>query len=175
MKLAKDEKGQEVVLDMTPMIDCVFQLIIFFMLITDMSQKELEELYLPKIEVAAADKPRPGEVRPIVNILSDGSIWVKKECYFDPKADDKYKKLKEYLARAARDMPKGPIFDNQPNGPKAPMNPLLIRADQSTPAKYIQKVMEVCGMVGIQIWKVELAAGTDIPKDGKPKPVEGGQ
>ncbi|HTF89045.1 MAG TPA: biopolymer transporter ExbD [Planctomycetota bacterium] len=176
MQLAKDEKGGDILMDMTPMIDCVFQLIIFFMLITDMSQKELEDLYLPKVEVAAADKPKKGEIRPIVNILSDGSIWVKRECYFDPKADDKYKKLKEYLARMAKDMPKGPIFPDKPNGPKAPMNPLLIRADQATPAKYVQKVMEVCGTLGIQIWKVELAAGTDIPKDGKPKPVTtGGQ
>ena len=51
MKLEKENHNTPPELDMTPMIDVVFQLIIFFMLITDMSQKELEELYLPKAEV----------------------------------------------------------------------------------------------------------------------------
>src|SRR5688500_5737995 len=174
MKLTRETGLGNIALDMTPMIDCVFQLIIFFMLITDMSQKELEELYLPKAEVAAADKPQPGVLRPIVNILSDGTVWVKRDLYFDPAKDDKYRKLKEYLARIAKDMPKEPLDKANPNGPKVPANPLLIRADQATPAKYIQKVMEVCGTVGIQIWKVELAAGTDIPKDGAPQPAAGG-
>jgi hypothetical protein len=27
--------------------------------------------------------------------------------------------------------------------------------------------MELCGKAGIQIWKVELAAGTETPEDGK--------
>src|SRR5688500_12716195 len=84
-------------MDMTPMIDCVFQLIIFFMLITDLSQLELEEVYLPQAEVAAADKPDPREIRPIVNITSDGTILVKGDVYYDPKKDDQYKALKEYL------------------------------------------------------------------------------
>jgi hypothetical protein len=35
---------------------------------------------------------------------------------------------------------------------------MLVRADQSTPFHYIQKVMELCGRQGIQIWKIELAA-----------------
>ncbi|MBK8181111.1 MAG: biopolymer transporter ExbD [Planctomycetes bacterium] len=169
MKLAKDSNDQPPEMDMTPMIDVVFQLIIFFMLITDMSQKELEELYLPQAKVAVADKPDPNEQRPIVNILTDGQIVVKREVLYDPKNDDKYKKLKEYLGRAAAKMPKGPIFEDQPNGPQAPKYPLLIRADQATPMKYVQKVMEVCGMQGIQIWKVELAAKTDESAAGAAK------
>ena len=35
---------------------------------------------------------------------------------------------------------------------------LLVRADQNTPFKYVQKVMSFCGLQGIQIWKVQLAA-----------------
>lgn len=171
MKLAKDSSDQPIELDMTPMIDCVFQLIIFFMLITDMTQKELEELYLPKAKVAASDKPDPRITRPVINILSDGTIWVKRELYYDPAKDDKYKKLKEYLARMAKEMPKKPIAEG--SSILVPDNPLLIRADQATPAKYIQKVMEVCGTAGIQIWKVELAAGTELPKGSEVK-VEGG-
>ncbi|MHC5073156.1 MAG: ExbD/TolR family protein, partial [Planctomycetota bacterium] len=40
-----DEKAE---MDMTPMIDCVFLLMIFFVLVIDLSQKDLEDLILPK-------------------------------------------------------------------------------------------------------------------------------
>jgi biopolymer transport protein ExbD len=158
MRLSRSNPDTEMEPDLTPMIDCVFQLILFFMLITDMSQKELEELVLPPAKAAVEDKPDPKVVRPIVNILANGEIWVKSEKYYDPESDDEYKRLKEYLHDMASDMPKEPIDDANPGGPKVPANPLLIRADQSTPFHYIQKVMEICGLQGIQIWKVELAA-----------------
>jgi biopolymer transport protein ExbD len=167
MKLTKKRPSDEAEMDMTPMIDIVFQLIIFFMLITDMTQKELEELYLPKAKVAVADKPNPNEIRPIINVLADGSVWVMREIHYDPAKDDKFRKLSEYLARMAKQMPKKPINPADPSSMQVPDNPLLIRADQATPAKYIQKVMELCGKAGIQIWKVELAAGTETPEDGK--------
>ena len=64
-------------------------------------------------------------------------------------------------------MPKEPIDEAKPNGPKAPANPLLIRADQSTPFKHIQKVMELCGREGIQIWKVQLAAAEADDSGGR--------
>ena len=38
---------QTVDMDMTPMIDCVFLLMIFFVLVIDLSQKNLEDLILP--------------------------------------------------------------------------------------------------------------------------------
>ena len=40
----------------------------------------------------------------------------------------------------------------------------LIRADKNTEFKFIQKVMEVCGKKGIQIWKLQLAASEDPAK-----------
>ncbi len=165
MNLMRDSASSGLEMDMTPMIDCVFQLIIFFMLITDLSQMDLEQVYLPKAEVAAADKPDPREIRPVVNITSDGRILVKRVVYYDPLKDDNYQKLEEYLAGVARVMPTEPLDKKNPGSPKVRANPLLIRADQSTPAKYIQRVMEICGSHGIQIWKVELAAKTDNAND----------
>ena len=44
MKVAR----QHVAIDMTPMIDCVFLLMIFFVLIIDLSQQNLEDLVLPR-------------------------------------------------------------------------------------------------------------------------------
>ncbi len=62
--------GTEAELDinMTPMIDVVFNLIIFFMVITDMTQKDLEYLILPKADKAAKDEGKDTE-RIIINII----------------------------------------------------------------------------------------------------------
>lgn len=61
----------DVEIDMTPMIDIVFNLIIFFMLVNDMSQKEFENLTLPKSEQSDEDLPNPDETRVIVNIAPE--------------------------------------------------------------------------------------------------------
>ncbi len=164
MKLTKTDPRTDHEMDMTPMIDIVFQLIIFFMLITDMTQKELETLILPVAETASPDKPDPKEIRPIVNIISDGTIYVMGEPYFEPQNDDEYLKLKSYLQQMANKMKKEPMDESNPTGKQIPANPLLIRADQSTPFKHIQKVMELCGLQGIQIWKVQLAAAESTPE-----------
>ena len=51
---------------MTPMIDMTFLLIIFFIIVNDMSQKDLEELKLPIAMEAGQDEPP--ENRPILNV-----------------------------------------------------------------------------------------------------------
>ena len=169
MKLNKTNPQTDVEFDMTPMIDCVFQLIIFFMLITDMSNKELETLVLPVAVTASPDTPDPSVIRPVVNILADGSIFVKGDLKYDPANDDDYLQVRAYLEAQAKLMPLEPIDEANPAAGKAPGNPLLIRADQSTPFKHIQKVMELCGQKGIQIWKVQLAAA-EATEDGARKP-----
>lgn len=166
MKISKTDPQTTIELDMTPMIDVVFQLIIFFMLIMDMSQDELEQLHLPMAVTASPDKPNPLDIRPVINILSTGEILVKKEMLYDPNADDEYAKLKEYLSGMAKRMPREPLDEKQPNGPKVPANAMLVRADRSTPFKHIQKVMEICGIKGIEIWKIQLAAAEAPDTEG---------
>lgn len=150
----------DITLDMTPMIDCVFQLIIFFMLITDLSQKDLEELKLPTAAVAEEDKPDPKANRPVINLLADGTVWSKGEQIYDPEKGD-YKELKDQLVKFASRMKRKPINPDKPasaNNPPVPDEALLVRADENTPFSHVQKVMELCGQTGIQIWKLELAA-----------------
>ncbi len=158
MKLTKTDPGGDILMDMTPMIDVTFQLIIFFMLLMDMSTKDLEDLVLPKAETATPDKPNPKDQRAVINITSDGRILVKRDPLYDPNNDDGYEKVKKFLSEKARLMPKARTDPANPNSPIAPDKPVLIRADQATPFKHIQKVMELCGLQGIQIWKIELAA-----------------
>jgi len=158
MKLNKHDAQTEMEMNMTPMIDCVFLLIIFFMIVTDLTQQDLEELKLPVAVAAVEDKPDPKVVRPVLNVLHTGQmLWKRKELY-NPEKDDDITELSAFLADQSRLMPKK--FDEQ-TGQNLPDNPLLIRADQNTPFKYIQRIMEICGKQGIQIWKLELAAAED--------------
>jgi biopolymer transport protein ExbD len=160
MKLNKTGYDATIEMDMTPMIDVVFQLIIFFVLITDMTQSELEELKLPVAKNAVQDKPDPKVVRPVLNILPDGTMITKKRTLYFPEKDD-LTETERYLADQSRLMPWK--FDKDV-GADLPQNPLLIRADKNTEFKYIQRVMEICGKKGIQIWKLQLAASEDPAK-----------
>ena len=171
MNLSRHDPETEMDMNMTPMIDVVFLLIIFFMIITDLTQKELEELVLPVAAFAVPDKPDPDKWRPILNIQYDGKIIIMRILLYDPEVDDNrakpYERVLEWLAQAAKRMEKAPIDDNDPSSMKIPDEALLIRADQSTPFKHIQKVMEMCGKTGIQIWKIQLAVS--VPEGDKDK------
>ena len=160
MKLMKTNSDQPIEMDMTPMIDVVFQLIIFFILITDMTQSDLEELKLPIAQNSVQDKPDPKVVRPVLNILPDGTMITKRRELYDPEKDE-MTEVERYLADQSRLMPKKKDADL---GVDLPDNPLLIRADKNTEFKFIQKIMEVCGKKGIQIWKLQLAASEDPAK-----------
>jgi biopolymer transport protein ExbD len=103
--------------DMTPMIDVTFQLIIFFMLIMDMSSVQTEKLKQPTARHAVAGHD-PDEV--VVNISADGKLRV----FGKTLSDEALERLLEAQARSRR----GDF-------------PLLIRADRSAPFEAIQKVM----------------------------------
>ena len=63
-----------------------------------------------------------------------------------------------WLKSTANRMKKEPIAPG--SSVVIPDEPVLIRADQSTPFKYVQYVMERCGQEGTQIWKLQLAVST---------------
>ncbi len=160
----------EVEMDMTPMIDVTFLLVIFFIIVNDMTQSELEELKLPIAMQAGHDDPPPG--RPILNVMPDGEvIWKKKTLFKDgmqppPEAPpDPFHKgqpdfryyLAQQLARFAAGMPTK-VDEKHPGLGELPDDPILIRADRNTEFKYISKIMETCTRQEIKIWKVQLAA-----------------
>lgn len=158
MNLAKHDAETDMEMNMTPMIDVVFLLIIFFMIITDLSQQELEDLELPLAEKAQEDKPDPEANRPILNVKQNGQIIVRREILFDP-ADGNVdrSKVAAYLATMAAGMKK-----SEEDG--MPDEPILIRADEFTPFREVQKIMQMCADQNIQIWKVELAAKVPNPE-----------
>ena len=156
MNINKHDAETEMEMNMTPMIDVVFLLIIFFMIITDLTQQDLEELKLPPARAAVEDKPDPKVVRPIVNIPQSGRYIVKGDEKYNPEKDgDNMQGMERFLADQAQQMKKK--LDPELNV-MLPDNPLMIRADMYTEFKHIQRIMEICGRKGIQIWKLELGA-----------------
>ncbi|RMH04605.1 MAG: biopolymer transporter ExbD [Planctomycetota bacterium] len=172
----KGRPDTEVEMDMTPMIDVTFLLVIFFIIVNDMTQSELEELKLPVAITAVNDDPPKG--RPILNVMPDGEVIIKRQSYFKPgeqpppgtppdpfhpgRPDFRWK-LAQKLAFLAANMTKK-VDEKYPQLGELPDDPILIRADRNTEFKHISKIMEVCTRPDIKIWRVQLAAAEDESK-----------
>ena len=164
MNLNKHDAQTEMKMNMTPMIEVVFLLIIFFMIITDLTQQELEDLQLPVAVQADPDKPNPKEWRPILNIDHNGEMEVSRKIMYNPEQDDGFRDMANWLKFVSEKMERK--FDETAQR-ELPDEPLLIRADENTPFKFVQKVMEICGGQDISIWKLQLAAKEPEKKDGQ--------
>jgi biopolymer transport protein ExbD len=144
-------------LNMTPMIDIVFNLVIFFLIVTDLTQKELENLTLPLASKAKEDKGIEEE-RVIINIVEDWKdgpdgrkiripgkyvavVKKKKRSHAELK---KYLQTKADNTREADGMGGSSIF-------------VLIRADRSTPWKQVQWIMQDCADPDVKIYKLQFA------------------
>ena len=136
--------------NMTPMIDVVFNLIIFFMIVTDLTQQELEDLQLPSADQAQKDE-NPEEKRMIINLTRKGHYVVRRKDR--GLVDNCIDEIRKHLAAQVR------VFERDEDG--ASEQPILIRADKKTEFKYVQKVMQICGEEGIKIYKIELACHVD--------------
>ena len=122
-------------LDMTSMIDVVFQLIIFFVTTIDMENKALET----KVQMAMSphgpveEKKDPRTV--VVDVEKDGTIKINKV------------KLSEGQLLA--------ILKNARIA-TGPTTPVVIRGDQDVLHEDIHRVMAVIGKAGL--WKIRFAA-----------------
>ncbi len=142
--------GDDVQLDMTPMIDCVFLLIIFFMLVSEISKNEFEQVTLPKA-TKAIDDVKVDSKRIVVNITYSPDfqsnkvhtdIVIKKQKYTDQE------KLVTYLKMKAD--------QDKPEGAKASNMSVKIRADQRCEYQKVQRVMVACMKAGIS--KISIGA-----------------
>ncbi len=132
-------------LDMTPMIDCTFNLLIFFILVVDLGQQELEKVTLPRAsQFQKDDKNEKG--RKVVNLDIEGTIKVKRRPFA-------LEQLRTDL-KIWSDM-----YPREENGLCS--KSILIRTDRGTEMKHVQKIMQLCGEKGLQIYKIELACSED--------------
>lgn len=131
MKKRPDEPGP----NMTPMIDVVFQLIIFFVVTADMQQKAIDE----SIKLAMAPHAKPVEVRDprevVIEVDQQGRISIART-YMS--ADYLYTIMRKTVADHGQSVP------------------VIIRADGLTKHDSVRAVMDACTRAGL--WKVKFAA-----------------
>jgi biopolymer transport protein ExbD len=143
-----DDPSEGVGFNMTPMIDVVFQLIIFLMLANDMSRKEIEDLNLPDAIHGQEDKGVDEKNRVIVNLL-------KNETGGPPTL--KVKGLEMNLDQFQQFLQ--PIADShrEEEQPRASEVYVLIRADKGSRWQDVQWVMQACAHEKIKVYKMQFA------------------
>jgi len=126
-------------INMTPMIDVVFQLLIFFMLCTDLATKESLELTLPRVTEAVPDEGEAG--RQTINIDKWGKVYVGKY----PVTIDELEKVIKIEASI-----------HQSKKENVSEKPILIRADSDSQFGVVQEIMQLC--VKHKVYKLSFAA-----------------
>lgn len=120
------DDGEELALNLAPMIDVVFLLLVFFMVATTFVEKEKEMgVDLPSASTGAEPAPAPTEI--VINLLRDGTMKVAgRELSRD--------QLVAELERAAR-------VDRE--------TPVTIRGDKDVPYQRVVGVMDTCRATGL--------------------------
>lgn len=123
---------------LTPMIDCIFLMLCFFLTSQVFSQWESEiDITLPTAKTSQTPQRLPGEI--IVNIDKGGTSIVNGRTLDDAALD---RMLRE-LAR---------IFPGQP---------VLIRADRTTDYEHVVRVLDLCRAA--DIWNISFATAVPEP------------
>jgi len=124
----KEMPEEEVGFQMSPMIDIVFQLIIFFMVVSTFNQLQLEEDIMVPVAFYSKEKEViPGEM--LINVKFDGKYIVNQ---------------REYNEETLR----GLIFTTVKKNPDLDLH-VTIRADKRTPHKYVLKAVKACSEAGV--------------------------
>ena len=122
----KRQSGHEVSVDLTPLIDVVFLLLIFFMVSTTFTKESHLEIDLPQSSAEPA-KPAVKEIEVIINAKGEYSV------------NDRslVNNQEETLKKAVQKLSAG---DNK--------IPFIITADAKTAHEYVVRVMDVAGQLG---------------------------
>jgi biopolymer transport protein ExbD len=134
MKIPRRAVASEASINMTPMIDVVFQLIIFFLVTSHFARQEAHlPLPLPAADSAAALKDDDAP-RLVINVTADGTLLFSGRSLAP---SDLQQRLAERMAELGKDVE------------------VRIRADRSVPYQHIEPVLLACASAGI--WNVNYA------------------
>jgi biopolymer transport protein ExbD len=128
--------------NMTPMIDVVFLLIIFFLLSSHLAQQEVQlELDLPR--AASGQRPEEEEIRRVViNVLPEQHAGKRIMVGGRLMRGEELAQLIDYESRRARGEARGRLE-------------VRIRSDRKVPYRVVEPVMVACARAGV--WKVTFA------------------
>jgi len=157
-KPAQDEAK----LNLTPMIDMTFLLVVFFMLTIDLSQKEYVALNLPYARAGIEDKETPIP-RLTVNLLSTGDILFKgKEWKLATGAPAEQRAALVALRNELQRLTADPGM-REPD--KSSMIPVMIHGDRDARWQYVQWIMQVCAEPTIGIYQIQFAVKRPIGEE----------
>jgi len=129
---------QTVQVSMTPMIDVVFLLLIFFMVTTTFNREAELQIQLPE----AKGQERTGEKSLEIVIDAEGRYRVNK----NPVADQKLETLKKAMRAVAG---------------RSKKLPLIISADGKTPHQFVIRALDAAGQLGF----VHISFATQEPAE----------
>lgn len=163
-------------LNLVPMVDIMFLMLLFFMLGSDMGQRELEDVVLPEATTVREDPGEPGpEGRTTVNVYHeapgradcaefsrDGGVCRHDDHWkigvrgrdFHPLRPEDVDRLRGLLKRDAAEA-KAIASDRWSE------RKVMIRADRGAPYGAVQRVIELCSECGL--YKVEAGAAQAVP------------
>ena len=149
-------------LDMTPMIDIVFNLLIFFMVVTDLTQKDLAELTLPIAYMAQEDKDNDEDDRIILNVDKHGALIWRSEVRSLGEIKSILAEQKRLYDKKMRRKGKD-AYETLKSGGKATRLFVLLRADKDTPWQHVQWLMTI--MAQEKYYKLQFASAKFISAD----------
>jgi biopolymer transport protein ExbD len=149
-KIPPEPEGVKI--DMTPMIDVVFQLLIFFMLIMDMSKAQLEPLTLPSAKKAIKEKYVDTTML-VINVMKDGAIKINGKVFWKPAMGDDMKKLEDEFEGRRQNK----LYQEVAGKTDWVKYPVLIRCDRSTAFEHLQRILMIATHHG-GVTRVQLGA-----------------
>lgn len=156
IKRAKAEVAEA---DMTPMIDMTFQLIAFFMIVTNFEQTQADERVKLPADQLARPPIAPREQEIVLNIGFDRNLNGTKvsEQAFVFYGDEKIPVL-EYRGRLQREFE----IAKRQHGPEGARDTLVsIRADGDVPAGLIQELIKMGQEIGFAKFALKAKSGED--------------
>ena len=141
-------------MDMTPMIDVVFLLIIFFMLVTELSNLDIEDVVLPVAPEAVFEEPQPNSRQVTINVRIKNEETGESEIVVSSQILDR-KALTEHLKLEAE------VFGQWEPNPKNPTQQnstleVLVRGDQHARSSAIHDIYHACQ--DAKIYRLKIAA-----------------
>jgi len=120
---------------MTPMIDVVFNLIIFFLLSSHLARQEVQlQLDLPAATTGERQSPAPASRRVVLQVLPNGQLSLGARAI---EAAQLTTELKAEQAKSSGDLE------------------VRIRADRRVPYRHVEPILKSCAALGI--WRLTFA------------------
>lgn len=134
MRVPSSATSASVGINMTPMIDVVFQLIIFF-LVTNHLVKQEEQLQLPLPVAASGSEPVEEDIpRLTINVLEDGTLMLAGRTLTP---DDLRNRLRDKVREIGTSLQ------------------VRIRSDRGVPYRFVEPILLACAGAGV--WDVSFA------------------